>query len=187
MRLAFVSSDARILDQMRKGDEEALVTLYEHNRRPITAYVLKNSGDADEAEDVLQECLVILWERVRAGRFTYRAQLSTFLFSIAKNLWHRSLARKRRELPAASAEEPFDDALSTLDLMIEEEDHTGVSNALQKIGETCRELLMFYYWEELTMEEIARRMNFANAATAKSKKYQCKKALERILTGGAAQ
>lgn len=187
MRLAFLSSDARILDQMRKGDEEALVTLYEQNRRSITAYVLKNSGTPDEAEDILQECLVVLWERVRAGRFTYKSQLSTFLFGVAKNIWHRSLARKRRESPSMNTEEPADTDVSVLDRMIEEEDHVKVGNALQAIGETCRELLMLYYWEELTMDEIARRMNLANAATAKSKKYQCKKALEQILTGGTEQ
>jgi RNA polymerase sigma factor (sigma-70 family) len=187
MRLAFVSSDARILDQMRKGDEKALVTLYEQNRRPITAYVLRNSGTRDEAEDVLQECLVILWERVKAGKFAYSAQLSTFLFSIAKNLWHRSLARKRRESPEMTSTEPAGEDLSALDLMIEHESRARVGEALRAIGETCRQLLMLYYWEEASMEEIARRMNFANAATAKSKKYQCKKALERILTGGSEQ
>ena len=31
------------------------------------------------------------------------------------------------------------------------------------------------------MEDIARRMNFANADVAKSKKYQCKKSLEAAL------
>jgi DNA-directed RNA polymerase specialized sigma24 family protein len=37
----------------------------------VTAFVLRNSGTQDDAEDMLQEALVILWERVRSGRFEY--------------------------------------------------------------------------------------------------------------------
>ena len=181
--LVLFSSDAQILDQMRRGDEEALVTLYHTHRRSITGYVVKNNGTADDAEDMLQESLVILWERVRSGRFEHTAQLGTFLFGIAKNLWKRALARRRREPPADKDTEVGDDALSVLDIMIGREETNFVLESLDKIGETCRRLLLLYYWEELSMEEIAVRMGFANATTAKSKKYQCKKALEQVLSG----
>jgi RNA polymerase sigma factor (sigma-70 family) len=180
--LVLFRSDAHILDQMRRGDEEALVTLHHAHRRAITSYVLKNNGTADDAEDMLQESLIILWERVRSGRFEHSARLGTFLFGIAKNLWKRSLARRRREVPAENDAEIGDDALSVLDVLIGQEETTVVLESLQKVGETCRRLLLLYYWEELSMEEIAARMGFANATTAKSKKYQCKKALERILS-----
>jgi len=56
-----------------------------------------------------------------------------------------------------------------------------VRDALDRLGEPCRTLLILFYWEEASMEEIASRLGFANAETAKSKKYQCKKALEQIL------
>jgi DNA-directed RNA polymerase specialized sigma24 family protein len=39
-----------------------------------------------------------------------------------------------------------------------------------------------FYWDEYSLEEIAAAMGFANAETVKSKKYQCKKALEQYLT-----
>ncbi|MGB6649412.1 MAG: sigma-70 family RNA polymerase sigma factor, partial [Bacteroidota bacterium] len=49
------------------------------------------------------------------------------------------------------------------------------------LGEPCRTLLLLFYWEERSMGEIAVELGFANADTAKSKKYQCKKALEKLL------
>jgi len=180
--LLFLNKDARILDLIRKGDEEALVTLHRSARRPVTSYVLRNNGTADDADDILQEALIVLWERVRSGRFEYAAQLETFLFATAKNIWLRRLARMRREMPAtAGTMETATDDPSALDQLIESERVTLVQRALDQLGDPCKTLLLLFYWEELSMEEIARRMGFANAETAKSKKYQCKRALERLI------
>jgi RNA polymerase sigma factor (sigma-70 family) len=181
--LLFMDDDARILDGIRTGDETALVKLYRTNRKSITAFLLRNNGTADDAEDMLQEALVILWERVRAGRHEYGARLSTFLFATVRNLWLRRLARKRRESPATHPPEDHpDETLSPLDQIIDDERTEAVRSALDALGEPCRTLLLLFYWEELSMEDIARRLGFANADTAKSKKYQCKKSLKDLLT-----
>lgn len=180
----FVSDDARTLDRIRKGDQEALAELYRANRKPIRALVTKNNGTVDDAEDMLQEALVILWERVRTGKFEYTAQLGTFIFGTARNLWLRRLARSRREIPgtAEGADAASDDP-GPLDLMVETEEAAMIARALDHLGEPCRKLLLLFYWEEHSMDEIASQLGFANAETAKSKKYQCKKALENLLRG----
>jgi RNA polymerase sigma factor (sigma-70 family) len=179
--LLFLNSDARILDGIRRGDETALVTLYNTHRRPITAHVMRNNGTADDADDMLQEALIVLWERVRAGTFEHTAALGTFLFATARNLWLRRLARARREQPFdPAAETTSTDDPSPLDELIDDEQTATVRTAMDRLGEPCRSLLLLFYWEEETMEEIARRLGFANAATAKSKKYQCKEQLKHL-------
>jgi len=179
-----LKSDARILDLIRRGDEKGLVLLFESSRTMVRSFILRNSGTVDDAEDLLQEAVVILWEKVRKGEFEYRSKLSTFVFATVKNLWLRRLARSRREIPMeldperAEAGDP-----SPLEEAIETEQAQLVRDALERLGEPCKTLLLLFYWEELPMEEIALKMGMANADTAKSKKYQCKKALERLLKG----
>lgn len=181
MGVLFLHSDSRVLDLIRKGEEEALVMLYKANRQSITSYVTRNHGTHEDGEDMLQEALTVLWERVRAGRFEYAAKLSTFLYATVKNMWMRQLARRRREMPmAGEADVPSDDP-SPLDLLIDSDEARGVRQALNRLGDPCRKLLMLFYWEEKTMEEIAAAMGFANAETAKSKKYQCKEMLKKLL------
>ena len=150
----------------------------------ILAYVTHNSGTADDADDLLQEAVIVLWERVRDGSFEYRSKLSTFLYGVVKNLWSRRLARKRRERPA----DPDPDAIAgedpdALETIVRSEEIEAVQNAMRKLSEQCRKLLLLFYWEMKPMEEIATLMGFANADTAKSKKYQCKKSLESLLSG----
>jgi RNA polymerase sigma factor (sigma-70 family) len=178
----FLNDDSKLLDALRNNDEEALVELFRQNRRPVTSLVTRNQGSEDDAEDVLQEALVVLWERVRSGSFEYQAKLSTFIYATAKNIWFRQLARHRRELPAT--EETLDvatDDATPLEELEENERVLAVQKAMEQIGNPCRDLLLLYYWEERSMEEIAMKLGFANADTVKSKKYQCKKSLEHLV------
>ncbi|MEW6061736.1 MAG: sigma-70 family RNA polymerase sigma factor [Bacteroidota bacterium] len=180
--IPFFNVDAKILDLIKRGDEEALVMLYEANRRMVTSYVLRNNGTEDDADDLLQEAVVIVWERVRAGTFEQSAKLSTFIYAVVKNKWRRRLAQLKRETSTEFTErnDP-EDISSPIDLLMEDEISKKISAALVKLGDPCKTLLLLFYWEECSMDEIAQRMKFANADTVKSKKYQCKKALEEIL------
>lgn len=180
--LFFLDSEARILDSIRHGDEAALAELYNANRKTVLSYVLANHGTADDADDLLQEALVVLWERVRSGTFQHAARLSTFLFAVAKNQWLRHLARRRHEVPLEIDEETaVDDDPSVLDRLIASEQAEGIGEAMRKLDPQCRELLLSFYWDGLTTEEISQKMGFANADVVKSKKYQCKKKLESLL------
>jgi RNA polymerase sigma factor (sigma-70 family) len=180
--LFFLSTDAEILDLIRKGDDKGLAMLYEANRKPVRAFISRNHGTTDDADDMLQEALVVLWERVRTNRFEYTARLGTFLYATVRNLWLRKLARTRREVPTDNGNQTTDDdAVSALDVMVESEEARIVQEELERLGDPCKTLLLLYYWEEQTMEQIAAALNFANADTAKSKKYQCKKALQKLL------
>lgn len=178
-----LTGDTRILDKMKRGDEHVLVKLYESNRRPISNLISRNSGTQADAEDVLQESLVVLWERVRSGRFEQNARIGTFLYATARNLWFARLRKKGREVQReVDPEEHLDEEPSPLEVLVSTEEAALVGEALENLGEQCRKLLQLFYWEELPMGEIANALGLANAATAKAKKYQCKKALEKALS-----
>ena len=185
----FLNDDSKLLDALRNNDEEALVDLFRRNRRPITSLVTRNQGSEDDAEDVLQEAIVVSGEHVRSGSFKYQAKLSTFIYATAKNIWFRRLVRQRRELPAT--EEALDMASSDanpLEELEENERVLAVQKAMEQIGNPCRDILLLFYWEEQSMEEIAMKLGFSNADTVKSKKYQGKKSLEylvRNMLGGS--
>ena len=187
--LFFINDDSRLLEALRKGDDSGLEELFYKNRRSVASLVIRNHGTEDDAEDVLQESLIVLWERVCKGTFEYQAKLSTFIYATAKNIWLRKLARQRRELPSSSEtfEIPSGDS-SPFEEIEENERILAIEQAMEKIGNPCRDILLLYYWEENTMENIAVKLGFANADTVKSKKYQCKKALEKLVKkalGGA--
>jgi RNA polymerase sigma factor (sigma-70 family) len=181
--LFFLNTDVKILDMMKQGDEQALVMLYDANRRMVTSYTLRNGGTEDDAEDLLQDAVIVLWERVRSGRFEYSSKLSTFLYATVQNMWRRRRAKLIRETPTdMSGDEGGESGDSPLDDLMQTELSAAIAAAVVKLGEPCRTLLVLFYWEERSLQEIALQMHFANTDTVKSKKYQCKKSLEKILS-----
>lgn len=56
-----------------------------------------------------------------------------------------------------------------------------INKCINSLGETCRKVLMYYYFDNLSMTDIAEKLGFANADTAKTKKYKCKKELDELI------
>jgi RNA polymerase sigma factor (sigma-70 family) len=161
------------LERLKNGDREVLLDLYRDNERMVRKYVLENSGTIDDAEDLLQDALVVLWQNTRDPNFTLQAKISTYLFAIVRNQWLKQLEKRKRSnadinaTPDIMAPIP---AHERLDLKI-------VQDYLNDMGDLCRKILMMYYFDGFDMQTIADANHLANTNTAKSKKYQCLKEL----------
>jgi RNA polymerase sigma factor (sigma-70 family) len=170
--------EQRILAQLREGDKNVLVGLYKANYPMVRNYIIKNSGSSEDAEDLLQDALVVLWHNVRKPDFVLSSKVSTYLMAVVKNLWLKQLNKNGRMtgeeniLPQMHSIKP--DHGQAIDLK-------HLSKALEEVGDQCRRLLILFYFDGHDMDTIARNLNFANADTAKAKKYQCFKKLENII------
>jgi RNA polymerase sigma factor (sigma-70 family) len=179
--IRFFTTDQQLIESIHRNDDSALAHLYEKNIRMIIKYILQNNGTEKDADVYLQDALVILWEKIRRQDFTLKSKLSTFLYSVVKNLWLRELARRKKftgldvlqDQPASNPES--DDEIES------EEVKEIVKNCMARLSEICRKILIAFYYDELSMQEISRQLGLANEDVAKSKKYQCKKELERLV------
>jgi len=167
-------SEKELFDRICKGDEKALEFIYKKYYRMMTKLVITNSGTEDEARDVFQEALVVFWQKARSGNLVLTSKMSTYIYSVCQNLWRKELERKKR----LSNEER--DTAETLDVDTAEREQI-IARCLQQLGDTCRKVLMYYYFDELSMQEIAEVMGFANTDTAKTKKYKCKQKLDELV------
>ncbi|MFA6540631.1 MAG: sigma-70 family RNA polymerase sigma factor, partial [Bacteroidota bacterium] len=88
----------------------------------------------EDADDMLQEAVIVLWENVRSGRFEYTSKLSTYIFAVVQNMWKRKLSRAKREIPGGTeTDESIADDPSALDLMINEEQVQQMRAALRRL------------------------------------------------------
>ena len=166
--------DAEILERIERGDEKALEFLYKKHFRMMTRLVVSNNGTPDEAKDIYQEALVVFWQKAINGNLTLTSKISTYLYSICLNLWRKELDRKSR----LTNEEK--DGVEYLDDEREERVRI-IRECIDELGDPCRRILSYYYFDGLSMNDIAEKMNFANTDTAKTKKYKCKKRLDELV------
>jgi RNA polymerase sigma factor (sigma-70 family) len=167
-------NEKEIFERICKGDEKALEFLYKKYYRMMTKLVITNSGTEDEARDIYQEALIVFWQKATSGNLVLTSKISTYIYSICQNLWRKELDRKKR----LSNEEK--DTPVALDTETAERERI-IAKCIDQLGDTCKKVLTYYYFDEMSMQEIADKMGFANTDTAKTKKYKCKQKLDALV------
>lgn len=133
---------------------EHLPELVAGHQDSLFAFLYRMCGDADLAEELMQETFVRALRA--AGRYRPDARLTTWLFQIAANL----LKDRWRQHARRGASLPLDDVAleapdSTEALALEAVRSDAVRQALLKIPADQRSVLVLRYYHDLKYEEIA--------------------------------
>lgn len=177
-------SDAEIIDHIkRKLYDKPIKILYKYFP-VVKSFILSNSGNRSDAEDIFQEALIILFNKINSDHFELSSSLNTFLFGISKNLWHEQLRKNKKEISISidGCNEPNTD--EDLGFYIEENAKAKKAFlAFEQLGEKCKLLLNLFYYKKMSMVDIAKKLGFNSEAVAKNQKYRCiEKAKEIYLT-----
>jgi RNA polymerase sigma factor (sigma-70 family) len=181
MLIADIFRDKQIIERIKTNDRTVLGEIYMRYQKMIFHYIRQNGGSELDADDILQETIIVLWQKVNSEQFQLSSKLSTYLLAIARNKWMAEMRKHRKTVSGDISLQVSDNNPTSLETLISAEKIELVRRTLEMIPEICKKLLLLYYFEEKSMEEIAGILQFANTDVAKSKKYQCKKSLEEIL------
>lgn len=179
-------TDADFLEGLRQDNNETLKALYKKFFTVVLKYVLNNNGSEQEAKDVYQESIIVLYQNVRKPGFELNCQLQTYIYSIAKRLWLKQIG-KNNHLVKLSDEAGHEEA-NVSDEVEEhaqrEKDFDRMNESLEQLGEPCKSLLTDFYLRRMSMDAIAERFGYTNSDNAKNQKYKCLQRLKKIFSNG---
>ena len=166
---------------MQENDRTVLGEIYVKYEKQVINYIKSHGGDDFDAEDMLQESIIVLWQNVNNGKFDLSSKLGTYIVAVAKNKWRAQLRKCNKLSGTEISDSTVNPDESPLELILSGESEKLVKAAFDLIKPICKELLLLFYFEERSLEEITKMLKFSNTNVTKSKKYQCKKSLEAIL------
>ena len=179
--MSTIEQEQLLLKGLAENDKKSIETIYRLNYTMIQTFVLNNNGSVDDARDIFQEAMVVLYEKSRVATFSLTCQIKTYIYSICRRLW---LKRLQQLSKFSTQVESLED---TVPVEEEIEDHEKVNNdfilmehAMGKIGEPCKSLLDAYYLQKKNMQEIAGEFGYTNADNAKTQKYKCLVRLKKL-------
>jgi RNA polymerase sigma-70 factor, ECF subfamily len=157
--------DGILVERFLSGDDRAFESLYSKYYEKVFAIARGVLMDADEAADAVQEVFTLVYRHL--GRFDRRSRFSTWLFRIAVN---RSIQEARRFRHRHRSVE-LNEALTKH--APEEVEHIDprVQAAMSQMQPADRALLVLFYWEELSLQEIADSLG-CNVNAAKTRLYR---------------
>jgi RNA polymerase sigma factor (sigma-70 family) len=176
-----IEEEKLLLKGLAENDKQAIETIYRENYAMIQAFILNNSGTADDARDIFQEAMIVLFEKARSNSFELSSQLKTYIYSVCRRLWLKKLNQNQRYSGQVEHMEetiPVEEDLESHEKR--NTDFTLMENAMSKIGEPCKSLLDAYYIQKKHMQEIAADFGYTNADNAKTQKYKCLMRLKKL-------
>ena len=175
------SNEKALLQGLARSDKKAIESIYKENYNMVQSLIINNSGSTDDAKDIFQEAMIVLYEKVRSGTFELNCLIKTYVYSVSRRLWLKRLQQMNRYVPAM---ENLQDTVS-VDEDVEENERINsefqaMEKAINSLGEPCKSLLEAYYLEKKSMVEIALFFGYTNAENAKNQKYKCLVRLKKI-------
>lgn len=178
-------TDSQFIDGLRTNSNEILAALYKKYYNIVLKLIVNNSGSEEEAQDVYQETIIVVFENVRKPDFELNCQLQTYIYSIAKRLWLKQL-KKNDKTFLFKEDEENELADVTEDLtghFKKETDLLKMNESLMQLGEPCKTIINDFYILKLSMDEIAEKFGYTNSDNAKTQKYKCLQRLKKYFFG----
>lgn len=173
------------------GDRSAFAVLFKHFAPRVKAYLLRSGASAEVAEELAQETLVNVWRK--AGTFDpARAQLSTWIFTIARHQWVDHLRRRHDRPGDAAAIEPeqvvdpieqaLHDAAAPDELLDAARRESALRAALGRLAPEQLQILRLAFYDEHPHARIAAELQLP-LGTVKSRIRLAVGHLRRVLNG----
>lgn len=182
-------SDSDIVHGMLSEDErlasESLKHLYKSCSQMITQIVCSNGGNVQDAEDLVQDVLLMFRAQLLSGKFVYKedVRLSTYIYRMAMNQWITILSRRsadvRRVAEYHVRNEGMDRDPSRIFEDVEETNTFWV--VFSKLSPLEQDLLRHYYDKKMPLEQIANLLDIKSVDAAKMLKHRTMLKLRRLI------
>jgi len=172
-----------VINNLKSGDKQVLEKLYKEFRQEFISWIIKTYGcDLDDARDIYQYAILTFYKNACEGKLDeLSSSIKTYLFAIGKNQ-----IRKRNKEKVKYSDQLLDiivDESETirLDKIEYEQKIIRVADALNELGDSCRQILEFTYFFKFNMNEISEKLGYKNRDTVKNLKYKCLQRLKKLI------
>jgi len=158
-----ISNSNRVLRR-----QTLIMDLYKSAFPAVAKYVSRMGGNFDEAKDVFQDALVVYYEKTTRTPTVLTNDIG-YLVGTAKNLWLKRYYQTSLNLPLDHIEIPLanDESPSSKRLL----------RFLETAGRKCMDLLKSFYYDQMSLQEIADEFGYSGTRSATVQKYKC---LEKV-------
>jgi RNA polymerase sigma factor (sigma-70 family) len=176
-----VPTDREVVLGILNDSEDALNKLYTGYFPMILQFILNNNGGEDDAKDVYQEGIIVLYNKIKGGNFELSSKLKTYIYSVCRRIWLKKLSQQSKKTSNIS---DFEDVMA-VEVDVEQHEEKDkqfdkMQDALLHLGEPCKTIIQDFYINNLSMQDICEKFGYTNTDNAKTQKYKCLQRLKKL-------
>jgi RNA polymerase sigma factor (sigma-70 family) len=164
-------ADQLYIDGLANNDSVVINSIYKKFVPKVIHYIKNNSGDEDQAQDVVQETLILLFNQAKSNKLQLTCPFDAYFFLLCKRRWLNEI--KKVSNKGVTISDDYTSINESEEQMVAQ---TEIFNEKQqlfdtmflKLGEKCQELLKLSFTIK-SMEEVAEKLNVTYGYVRKKK------------------
>jgi RNA polymerase sigma factor (sigma-70 family) len=176
-------SNIELLNGILRNDTIVLQFIYKNYYSNINFFIKKNNGDEEDASDIFQEAIIIIYRKLKANDLILDCTFDTYLYSICRFIWLKELEKRKIEQENLKDNHEFNDEIydDGLQMVIDKNERYKLyQKHFALLGKDCQKILQLYF-EKVPLQTIANMMGFKSEKYAKKRKFSCKEYLIKAI------
>jgi RNA polymerase sigma factor (sigma-70 family) len=171
MAITNTHPDQIYIDALANNDSAIIQSIYKKFVPKVVSYIRNNSGDNDQAQDVVQEVMIVLFNQAKAKKLQLTCPFDAYFFLLCRRKWLNEIKKSSNKGVTMDDDLPSNNELT--DEMVTETEMFDEKQQLfdtifQKLGDKCQELLKLSFAIK-SMEEVAKKLNVSYGYVRKKK------------------
>jgi len=179
-------SDLNYISGLKEGNRDLVYQIYKNYLPNITSWILKNSGNEQDAYDIFQDALEVIVEKSFTTDWTLEMPFGAYLFRICRNKWISKLREKNKEEQVRNYEyerytsEAYDKIFESEEHELDEKIKIMLTETFDILSPLCQKLIPLTE-SKVSAKEIAETLEMTNANTVHRRKFACYKAWKKFI------
>jgi RNA polymerase sigma factor (sigma-70 family) len=172
-------SDMAIIDGIKVRNIRITNYLYEKFYAQIGYMVISNSGTKMDAEDLFQDALMVIYQKISKERLELMSSFYTYLYSICWHLWLQQLHKRgfKYQYKGISDLEAWEDEMKIKEMIEESEKYNLFQEHFLRLSQAGQKVLRLYM-SDVSAKEVAKLMGYKSDNYAKLRKFIYKEKLK---------
>ena len=174
-------SDEAIQEGLRLRSDYIINFFYKEYFPLIRFLVTENGGSGEDAEDVFQDGIIIIYNKISLNQLKLTSSFKTYMYSVCRNLWLQKLNKRKAIFDKLTDVEEYIDLPKDMlqEASLEEAElHRIIQIHFLSLAEDCQKLLRLFT-KNIPLREIASMLGYKTEKYAKTRKYLCKEELKK--------
>lgn len=163
--------DQLYIDGLLQNNSSIIQSIYKKFVPKVKNYIRTNSGDDDQAQDVIQEVLITIYNQAKTNDLKLSCPFDAYFFLLCKRRWLNELKKSsNKEVTLMDENVSIEESVQEMTFQTEafDEKQSLFDEMFQKLGEKCQEVLKLSFVTK-TMEQVAEKLNVTYGYVRKKK------------------
>ena len=170
-----------IVEGILNQDKQVLKSIYLTYFPSIKRLVLDNNGSEQDAKDVFQEGIIIIYRKIKEGNLNLTSSFKSYIYGVCRYIWLKQLAQRKENTEKLEGYLEYEDVLDvSVDEYEKNEQYKLYQKHFKRLEKDCQKLLELFL-KKVPLKEIAEELGIESQQYIKRKKYKCKEQLVRYI------